>query len=119
MIEICRSTLESEVRGPVLDRLRILAQLIDLSDEWIRAVLSAPAGSGRSTGIDAETCEILGVEPDADLARVKQAYRRLAAHFHPDTATGLSTEQQEASSAAFVRIRSAYDRVVTQLTEGR
>ena len=119
VIEICRSTLESEVRGQVLERLRALAQLIELPEEWIRVALSAPTGSARSTGIDTETCAILGVEPDADLAEVKQAYRKLAAQFHPDTATGLSAEQQEASSAAFVRIRSAYDRVVSQLTEGR
>lgn len=119
VIEICRSTLDSEARGPALERLRTLAQLIGLPDEWIRAALPAPAGSAGPTRIDPEACAILGIEPDADLAEVKSAYRRLAAQFHPDTATGLSPEQREASSAAFVRIRSAYERVARQLTEDR
>ena len=119
VIEICRSTLDSEARGPVLERLRSLAQLIGLPDEWIRAALPAPAGSAGPTRIDPEACAILGIEPDADLAEVKSAYRRLAAQFHPDTATGLSPEQREASSAAFVRIRSAYERVARQLTKDR
>jgi len=119
VIEICRATLDSGFRGPVFERLRELARLIDLPDEWIRSALPAPngsAGSAESGGIDNDTWAILGVEPGANLAEVKLAYRRLAAHFHPDTATGLSPEQQEASSAAFVRIRSAYDRIVNQLT---
>ncbi len=122
VIEICRSTIDSVLRGPVLERLRGLAQLIGLSDEWIWSALPAPAGSSgsvESARIDTEAYEILGVKSEADLAEVKLAYRRLAAQFHPDTATALSAEQQEASSAAFVRIRSAYDRVVSQLTEGR
>ena len=120
VIEICRSTLDSDSRGPVFERLRELARLIGLPDEWIRSVLPArngSAGSAESDRIDTDAWEILGVEPDANLAEVKLAYRRLAAHFHPDTATGLSPEQREASSAAFVRIRSAYDRIVSQLTE--
>lgn len=122
VIEICRSTIDSVLRGPVLERLRGLAQLIGLPDEWIWSALPAPAGSSgsaESSRVDAEAYEILGVKSDAGLAEVKLAYRRLAAQFHPDTATALSAEQQEASSAAFVRIRSAYDRVVSQLTEGR
>ena len=122
VIEICRSTIDSVLRGPILERLRGLSQLIGLSDEWIWSALPAPAGSSGSAGstrIDTEAYEILGVKSDADLAEVKLAYRRLAAQFHPDTATALSAEQQEASSAAFVRIRSAYDRIVSHLTEGR
>ncbi|MBU8913882.1 MAG: J domain-containing protein [Spirochaetales bacterium] len=119
VIEICRSTLDSEARGPVLERLRRLAQLIGLPDDWIRGALPTPVGSTGITPIDTEACAILGIEPDASLAEVRRAYRRLAAQFHPDTAMGLSPEQQEASSAAFVRIRSAYERVASQLTEGR
>ncbi|MEE8440305.1 MAG: DnaJ domain-containing protein [Spirochaetia bacterium] len=119
VIEICRSTLGAAARGPVLERLRSLAQLIDLPDEWIGTALPAPANPAACPRIDTEACAILGVESDAGLAEVKLAYRRLAAQFHPDTATVLSTEQQAASAAAFVRITSAYDRVVSQLTGGR
>lgn len=31
------------------------------------------------------SCEVLGVEPSADLKEIKRAYRSLARRFHPDT----------------------------------
>jgi DnaJ-domain-containing protein 1 len=120
MIEICRATLDTSSRGPVRERLRRLAEMIGLSDEWIRVALPLDAGgAGGAVGdrIDLQACKILEVSPDANLEEVKRAYRRLATHFHPDTAEGLSPEQRDASSVAFVRIREAYDRVVSQLTQ--
>lgn len=119
VIEICRSTLDTTTHGQVGKKLRILAQMIGLSDEWIRVALPSSSGGAGPNQIDLQACALLEVAPDANLDEVKRAYRRLAAHFHPDTAEFLSPEQRDASSVAFVRIREAYDRVVSQLTDSR
>ena len=112
VIEVCRSTLDSAVRGAVLERLTTLARLVGLPDEWIAATLSSASESCETSGIDDIDCEILGVGSDATEDEVKRAYRTLASQFHPDTMAELSDHQKEASSAAFVRIRSAYDRAL-------
>jgi DnaJ-class molecular chaperone len=57
------------------------------------------------------------VPRNATIAVVRQAYRTLAAHFHPDTATTLSPDQQSASAEAFVRVREAYEQLVAELTD--
>lgn len=118
MIEICRATLDTRIGGAVLERLVRLARLIELPDEWIRVALPPEDGTHRYNRIDLAACALLEVSPDANLDEVKRAYRRLAAHFHPDTAEVLSPEQRDASSVAFVRIREAYDRVVGQMGQG-
>jgi hypothetical protein len=60
---------------------------------------------------DAEACAVLGVPRDAGRTEVRAAYRRLVAHFHPDTATLLSEDQQRATEDAFKRIQAAYERL--------
>ena len=60
---------------------------------------------------DPQACKVLGVGEDASTEEIKRTYRRLAAQFHPDTTVDLSPQQQEASSAAFVMIRDAYERL--------
>ena len=47
---------------------------------------------------------LLGVEPDATLAQIKKAYRKLARQHHPDTNPG---DQQAA--ARFRQITEAYE----------
>ncbi|WP_248518148.1 J domain-containing protein [Salinarchaeum laminariae] len=51
----------------------------------------------------AEPHRVLGVQPDADEATVRSAYRELLMEHHPDQ--GGSTEQ-------FLRIKNAYERIV-------
>ncbi len=60
---------------------------------------------------DAEASQVLGVARDASQADIRAAYLRLVAQFHPDTATGLSEEQQEATELAFKRIQAAYEKL--------
>lgn len=60
---------------------------------------------------DPEACQVLGVARDASQAEIRAAYLRLVAQFHPDTATGLTEEQQEATELAFKRIQAAYEKL--------
>jgi len=74
-------------------------------------------GGSRATGLAreesqrAEAYRVLGVEPDADAASVRQAYRRLAAVHHPDRHPGASAEELRSLVQKFVRLTSAYKRV--------
>ncbi|MFC6730895.1 J domain-containing protein, partial [Natronoarchaeum mannanilyticum] len=49
----------------------------------------------------AEAARVLGVTPDADRARIKEAYRQKVKTVHPDT--------DEGSEEAFKRVNRAYE----------
>ncbi len=63
---------------------------------------------------DTSCYELLGVSPDTPREEVKRVYRTLAAQFHPDSLAGLSASQREAASEAFLRIRSAYEKIISE-----
>ena len=56
---------------------------------------------------------ILGVEPDASLGAIREAYHRLVRESHPDLviAQGLPTECIALATARVARINAAYDRL--------
>ncbi|MFW5683228.1 MAG: DnaJ domain-containing protein [Spirochaetota bacterium] len=87
----------------VRDHVHELARRAELGPEFIAEHLRVRELR------DAEACAILGVARDATQEEIRVAYRRLAAQFHPDTATHLSEEQQRATEDAFKRIQAAYD----------
>jgi DnaJ like chaperone protein len=68
-------------------------------------------------GIDQDGTEdpytILGVEPDAALAAIRDAYHRLVRESHPDLviAQGLPPECIALATARIARINAAYDRI--------
>lgn len=66
-------------------------------------------------GLDERHCLILGVTPDADREEVRQAYRRLAAQLHPDTAAALEEYRQTELSHAFARVHDAWVALDAQL----
>jgi len=63
---------------------------------------------------DTADYEVLGVPPEAETDEIKRVYRTLAAQFHPDSLHGLSSEQQQAATEAFMRIRNAYERIMME-----
>ena len=63
---------------------------------------------------DTTSYELLGVSPDTTPEELRRVYRTLAAQFHPDSLHGLSREQQEAAAEAFLRIRDAYEKIVSE-----
>lgn len=69
------------------------------------------------TSLDAHSCRVLGVGPEADRDAVRHAYRRLATNLHPDTANGLELHQQGEIQEAFLRVGRAYDTLIRQLDE--
>jgi uncharacterized tellurite resistance protein B-like protein len=92
-----------------LKLLRRIGSGLGLSTERIERKLST------ARVLDAEATRILGVSRHAGPEEVKRAYRALAAQFHPDGLTALSQEQQRESTEAFLRIRSAYEKLLSQL----
>lgn len=69
----------------------------------------------RWEGLDRHACTILGVATNADEATVRRAFRTLAAELHPDTGANLEPEQRRTMEDAFVRIRHAHDRLLSQI----
>lgn len=74
-------------------------------------------GGSRATGMARELEEkraayrLLGLEPGADAASVRQAYRRLAAEHHPDRHPGASPEKLRELVQTFTRLTAAYQLV--------
>lgn len=95
---------------------RILGEIAVLLDHADATVADLEARYG---GLEREACRILGVEPTADEAAIRRAFRTLAAQTHPDTATSLDPAQQREIEGAFVRIRDAHDRLMAQLRARR
>lgn len=51
---------------------------------------------------------VLGVDRNASAAEIRQAYRRLAAQYHPDKVAHLGPELQELAERRFKEIQKAY-----------
>ena len=63
---------------------------------------------------DTTSYELLGVSSDTSPEEIRKVYRTLAAQFHPDGLHGLSPEQREAAAEAFLRIRRAYEKIISE-----
>lgn len=66
----------------------------------------------------AKPYRVLGLEPGADLEKVKQAYRRLAVEYHPDKVSHLGKELQDFAQKKFIEITQAYE-AITARAQGR
>ncbi len=71
----------------------------------------------RTPKLDEDACAILGLPTDATAEEVRRVFRTLAAQFHPDSAAGLTDDQVRISQEAFVRVKAAYDQLMSQLGE--
>ena len=59
----------------------------------------------------ADAYRVLGVSPESETAEIRKVYRNLAASFHPDGLSSFSEDQRKEAEEAFVRIRSAWERI--------
>lgn len=60
---------------------------------------------------------VLGLPKNAPVEQVKATFRRLAVQFHPDGFQNLETYRQERITEAFMKIESAYRRIMDELGE--
>lgn len=56
-----------------------------------------------------EAFAILGLHSGAPRTAIKQAYRRLVQHHHPDRLTTLDKRQRSAAEEKFIRVQQAYE----------
>lgn len=91
-----------------LTYLREVARLFGLSACAWDAIRAAQVGDG-----DADPYCVLGLEPNADIAEIKAAYRRLVREHHPDhvIAQGMPEEFVQVASDRLAAINTAYERV--------
>jgi len=68
--------------------------------------------AGISQTRDNSSYELLGIDRETPLNEIKRIYRILASQFHPDSLHGLNTEQKDAATEAFLRIRTAYEEII-------
>lgn len=67
--------------------------------------------------LDEQSCQLLDVDQTATAEGARRAFRRLAAQWHPDTATTLDRSHQTTLEQTFVRIRGAYELITEQIAE--
>ncbi len=67
------------------------------------------AGYGTAAGTAEQHYATLGLEPDADQAEIKKAYRKLSMKYHPDKVRHLGEEFQKIAEAKMKEINVAYD----------
>ncbi len=111
-----------------------LDDLIVLGLAWwlasrLKKAYHAPGGSGTRQGNrrqtsdtgsraepdpyeDADPHKILGIEKGASKKDITNAYKRLAAQYHPDKVQHLGKEFQELAHKKFVAIQRAYDALI-------
>jgi DnaJ like chaperone protein len=102
------------LQGPAveehLDLLSRVTAALDLPDEdWdaIKATVLAP-----SPILSLESCfALLELIPDAPLAEVKQAYRRLVKRYHPDRATTAPPHKLRGNTERLLLITTAYQTI--------
>ena len=58
--------------------------------------------------------EILGVQENASMDEIKEAYRKRCAEYHPDKVTHLGIELQKVANEEFKKIQAAYEYVKKQ-----
>lgn len=64
----------------------------------------AGSGDGSRSRDEMRALDALEVDPDADFAAIKAAYRRLAKEFHPDV-----NRDDEAAATRFQQVQAAYE----------
>ncbi len=67
-----------------------------------------PPPGGEAPAGERDPYTILGVNRNASAAEIRQAYRRLAAQYHPDKVAHLGPEFQELAERRFKEIQEAY-----------
>jgi DnaJ-domain-containing protein 1 len=104
------------VRRP-RERARLAAVLTPREFLHGRRRARAQGRGSPATGLVREHAEkeaayhVLGVEPGADAATVRRAYRRLAAEHHPDRHPGATPGELRALVQTFTRLTAAYQTV--------
>ena len=105
---VCR--LQGPAAAEHLDLLTRITAALDLPEEdWeaIKATILAP-----SPILSLESCfALLELFPDAPLAEVKRAYRRLAKRYHPDRATSEPPHELRGNMERMLLITTAYQTI--------
>ena len=103
---------ESAIRTSRTSRFIIrICRILDIEDRY-REIAADIVHTQDNTNY-----ELLGVSREDSIQEIKRVYRTLAAHFHPDSLHGLDSTQKEAATEAFIRIRSAYEHILSERGE--
>jgi DnaJ like chaperone protein len=99
----------SDAERRVLARV---ARVLRIGAEELDRLLGARRGPAQAHATeDADPYEVLGVPRDADVARIKKAYRQLMSQYHPDKLAGsdVPATMRDYAHRRVREVRSAYD----------
>jgi DnaJ-domain-containing protein 1 len=62
--------------------------------------------------------EVLGVKPDATEREVREAFHRLAIHYHPDKVRHLGDDFERVAQEKFILLKEAYETLIARRRQG-
>ena len=118
LVECLSSIIKNNKNVPVQNIFRLLSSVEFLWDEKKRGqrpskYLAELLDYKYISDELADAYRVLGLEPGSDIEKVRAAHRKLAAKFHPDVSID---ENKKSSLSSFVRIQTAYETIVRQLS---
>lgn len=78
----------------------------------------SPRSSSSGDAQAAEWLKVLDLQPGADMAQIKSAYRQMMRKYHPDMHAG-SPQKQKAATELSVRVTTAYNSLVAHMEKDR
>lgn len=91
---------------------RRIAEYLGISEHEQRTIhMKYQSRSRAATTSDEDSYRVLGLEPGADFAAVKRAYRQLSMQYHPDKVAHLGEEFRKVAEEKMKEINAAYQTI--------
>jgi DnaJ like chaperone protein len=117
LVELVYQVLFTKRHVPAeeLEIARRIAEMLGISQYEQQAIFGKYQARARQQGsVEESYYEILGLQPGADFAEIKKAYRTLSMQYHPDKVAHLGDEFKRVAEEKMKEINEAYQYLKTK-----